>query len=172
MKSKKEPPLWHAALKIIAPILAAAHIDYKITGGTVAALYGIPTLVNDIDIEVSAEDAYRFQGLFINFLIQSVILSDNGEHRSHFGQFKINGVLIDLMGNLHRREENRWIPSYTLTHDTVELNGTLIHVPWLEEETLAYIRRGKLQRAGQCLPYCNQIRLLALLQGKQPTHVI
>ncbi len=172
MNSKKVTPLWQAALIIIAPKLAAAHIDYKITGGTVAALYGIPTIVNDIDIEVSAEDAYRFQELFINFLIQPVILSDNGEHRSHFGQFEINGVAIDVMGDLHRREENRWIPAYTLTRATVELNGTQIHVPWLEEETLAYIRRGKLDRAGQCLPYCNQARLLALLQGKQPTHVI
>ena len=31
------------------------------------------------------------------------------------------------------------------------------------EETLAYIRRGRLERAAQCLPHCDHVRLLALL---------
>jgi hypothetical protein len=42
----------------------------------------------------------------------------------------------------------------------------------LEEETLAYIRRGRLDRASLCLPECSPNRLLALLRGQQPTQVI
>ncbi|MBE9525125.1 MAG: hypothetical protein IMY76_08495 [Chloroflexi bacterium] len=167
-----ELPPWQNAIEIIASTCSAAQINYKIVGGTVAALYGIPTQINDIDIEMLAKDAYRFQEFFADNIIQPVTLNDNGEHRSHYGQFSINGVAIDVMGDLHRLENNLWVPTFSLTSATVDLNGRPIHVPWLEEEILAYIRRGKLERAGKCLPYCNQSKLLALLQGQQPTQVI
>jgi hypothetical protein len=47
-----------------------------------------------------------------------------------------------------------------------------VPVSWLEEEALAYIRRGRLERTAQCLPYCDQGRLLALLRSEVPTAVI
>jgi len=172
MKPQIEIYKWQRALEIIALTLNAEKMNFKVVGGTVAALYGISTPVKDIDIELSAEDSYRFQELFAGYLIEPISLSDNGEHRSHFGKFEINGIPVDIMGDLHRREEGRWIPTYTLTRAALKLNGIAIHVPWLEEETLAYIRRGKMKRAGLCLPHCDQGRLLALLQGRQPTHVI
>jgi len=172
MEPQTENFNWQTALEIIALRLNSIQMDYKVVGGVVAALYGISTPIKDIDIELSAEDSYRFQELFANNIIEKVSLSDNGEHRSHFGKFEINGAPVDIMGDLHRSEEGLWIPTYTLTRATVELNGIVIQVPWLEEEVLAYIRRGKMERAGLCLQHCDQGRLLALLQGKQPTHVI
>jgi hypothetical protein len=47
-----------------------------------------------------------------------------------------------------------------------------VRVSWLEEETLAYIRRGRLDRVAQCLPHCDQGRLLALLRGEQAVGVL
>jgi hypothetical protein len=47
-----------------------------------------------------------------------------------------------------------------------------VNVSWLEEETLATIRRGRLDRAALCLPRCDPGRLLALLRGTQPTPVL
>ena len=172
MKSISTPPHWQNALEQIASTCLSAQIRYKVVGGTVAALYGIPTPVHDIDIELTAKDAYRFQEVFTNEVTHPVSLSDNGEHRSHYGQFLIGGFAVDVMGDLHRRQNKSWIPSFTLTNDIIDLNGLAIHVPWLEEEVLAYIRRGKLERAGKCLPYCNHDRILALLQGEHPTQVI
>ncbi|MEN8171258.1 MAG: hypothetical protein ABFS03_00095 [Chloroflexota bacterium] len=163
---------WRAALIQIAHTLNTNNIDYKVVGGTVAALYGISTPIKDIDIELSAEDSYRFQELFADYIVEPVSLSDNGEHRSHYGKFMIKGIPVDIMGDPHRRSENLWVPAYTLTLAILKLNAIDIMAPWLEEETLAYIRRGKMERAGLCLPHCNQTRLLALLQGKQLTNVI
>jgi hypothetical protein len=45
------------------------------------------------------------------------------------------------------------------------LDGLHIPVSWLEEETLAYIRQGRLERAALCLPHCDHGRLLSLLRG-------
>jgi hypothetical protein len=76
------------------------------------------------------------------------------------------------MGELQRREGERWVPTAARTQTTVELEGVAVHVSWLEEETLAYIRRGRLERAAECLPYCDRGRLLALLRGEQDTNVL
>ena len=61
------------------------------------------------------------------------------------------------------------------THDPCPFSvrrGVPVRASWLEEETLAYVRRDRLQRAALCLPYCRRERLLALLRGQQPTNVI
>ena len=76
------------------------------------------------------------------------------------------------MGDLHRREGDGWVPTMSLTETTVELDGASIRVPWLEEELLAYLRRGRMQRASQILPHCDRDRLLALLRGVVETHAI
>jgi len=47
-------------------------------------------------------------------------------------------------------------------------DGVPIRVPWLEEETLFYIWRGRLERAALCLSYCDRDRLLVLLRGERP----
>ena len=58
------------------------------------------------------------------------------------------------------------------TETTVDLDGVPVHVSWLEEETLAYARRGRLGRAAECLPHCDHDRLLALLRGEQAAGVL
>ena len=47
-----------------------------------------------------------------------------------------------------------------------------VRVSWLEEETLAYIRRGRLDRAALCLPRCDRGRLLALLLDNGATNAL
>ena len=73
------------------------------------------------------------------------------------------------MGDLHRREGDHWVPT---TETSIDLDGVPVRVSWLEEETLAYIRRGRLERAALCLSRCDPGRLLALLRGERPTNVL
>ena len=166
-------PRWRAVLCHIAQALDRAGIPYKVVGGTAAALHGVdlPT-VRDIDIEMDTGDTYRFQELFAPHVVRPVALSESSAYRSHFGCFSFDGLIVEVMGDLHRRQEDAWVPSMTLTETTVDLDGTPVRTSWLEEETLAYIRRGRLERAAQCLARCDQDRLLALLHGEQPTVVL
>jgi len=165
-------PLWRAVLRQIAWRLNEVGMAYTLVGGVSAALHGVPVPVNDLDIETDAEDAYRFQALFADHVVEPVALRENEVYRSHFGRFDFAGVAVEVIGDIRRREGELWVPTRAKTETTVNLDGVPVHVSWLEEETLAYVRRGRLDRAAQCLPHCDQGRLLALLRGEQDIGVL
>ena len=165
-------PLWRAVLRRVAQRLAETGVTYKVVGGTAAALHGIPVTVNDLDLETDVEGAYRFQSLFAEQALMPVSWRESETYRSHFGRFDFDGVVMEVMGELERREGDGWVPTQTLSETTVSLDGVPVRVPWLEEEVLAYLRRGRLARAAKCLPHCDHARLLALLRGDLPVDVL
>ena len=165
-------PTWRSVLRQIAVTLRAAGIPYTVVGGASAALYGVPVPIKDIDIQTSAAGAYRFAELFQAHNVVPVTLSDNGTYRSHFGRFDFSGVDVEIMGDQERWQDGRWIDTMAATHASVDLDGVAVSVPWLEEEWLAYIRRGRLDRAALLLPRCDRDRLLALLRGQVKTNVL
>ncbi len=165
-------PLWRAVLRQIAATLDAETVPYTIVGGTVAALYGVSVRIKDIDIQTTAAGAYRFAELFAAQNAVPVTHSDNGSYRSHYGRFDFGGVQVEIMGDQERRQDGGWVDTQACTHATVDLDGVSVSVPWLEEEWLAYIRRGRLDRAALLLPHCDRDRLLALLRGQVKTHVL
>ncbi len=157
-------PKWCSVLQYLVPRLNEAGIVYKVVGGTSLALRGFDVPVHDIDLEMSFEDVYRFQDLFSEFAVEPVAWRETESVRSHFGRFDFEGVLVEVMAGLQRRCGSRWLPSFFETEAWVEWEGLAVRVLCLEEEVLAYIRRGKLSRAALCLPACNSRRLLTLMQ--------
>jgi hypothetical protein len=71
-----------------------------------------------------------------------------------------------------RREGESWKPTSNLTREQLDLDGVAVQAAWLEEETLANLRRGQLERVALCLPYCDQERLVALLTRKTDTNIL
>ncbi len=128
--------------------------------------------MKDLDIETDPGGAYRFAELFAAHVVEPVALKEGRSYRSHFGRFDFDGVQVEIMGRLERREAEAWIPTEVVNAELIDLEGTPVHASWLEEETLAYIRRGRLDRAALCLPRCDQERLLALLRGDGATHAL
>jgi S-adenosylmethionine-dependent methyltransferase len=165
-------PRWWAVLRQIAQRLDEAGVAYKVAGGAAIALHGVPVPVKDLDLETDTDDAYRFQALFADQIVEPVALRESQTYRSHLGRFDFDGLRVEVMGDLHRREAGRWVPTATATQAVVDLDGTPVSVSWLEEETLAYIRRGRLERAALCLLHCDRDRLLALLRGKRKIGVL
>ena len=165
-------PRWRAVLRQIACRLDAERIPYTVAGGAALACHGLPVKVKDIDIEMDASGAYRFGELFASHVIDPVRWRESATYRSHFGRFEIGGVTVEVMAGLERREGDAWAPSQTHQADSVAVGGVPVRVSWLEEEALAYIRRGRLDRAALCLPHCDHGRLLALLRGTHPTQVL
>jgi len=163
---------WRAVIRQIAWQLNEAGVAYKVVGGAAAALHGVPLSVKDLDIETDADGAYRFQSLFADHVVEPVALRESEVYRSHFGRFDFDGVTVEVMGDLQRREGECWVPTAATTETTVDLDGVPVRVSWLEEEVLAYIRRKRLDRAAQCLPHCDPDRLLTLLRGGQDVGVL
>ena len=165
-------PAWRAVLRQLAHTLEKEAVEYKVVGGAAAALHGVTVPVKDIDLETGAEGAYRFGELYAAQAVLPVSLREGKDYRSHFGRFRFGEVMVEVMGDLERRTADGWAPSATCTEATTEVEGIAVRTSWLEEETVAYIRRDRLERAAQCLPLCNRERLLALIRGKQLTNVI
>ena len=170
-------PRWRAVLQQIARRLNADGVTYNLAGGASLALHGLPLPVRDVDIETDVEGAYRIQEIFANQLAgmftvkEPVALGSTELYRSHIGRFDFQGVQVEVMGDNQRREGDEWVATRALTAEMVDLDGTPVRTSWLEEETLAYIRRGRLERAALCLPYCQRERLLALMRRETPTQV-
>jgi S-adenosylmethionine-dependent methyltransferase len=165
-------PRWRAVLRQIARRLDEAGVVYKLGGGAAVALHGVPEPVKDLDIATNVEDAYRFHDLFPEHVVEPVSLRASTIYRSHLGRFDFDGVLVEVMGDLHRREGDAWIPAESRTETTLDLEGVPVRVPWLEEQVLSYIRRGRLERAARCLRRCDRARMLALLRGEQAVGVL
>jgi S-adenosylmethionine-dependent methyltransferase len=165
-------PRWRAALRQIARCLDQAGVAYKVVGGTSAALHGVPIPVRDLDLETDVEGAYRFQALFADHAVQPVAWRESETYRSHFGRYDLDGLSVEVMGDVQRREGDGWVPTMARTEATVDLEGTAVRVSWLEEETLAYVRRKRLDRAAACLSHCAPQRLLALLRGEHEIDVL
>lgn len=160
-------PQWRAVVCQVARRLNQDGVCYKVVGGASVALHGVPLPVQDVDLETDATGAYRFQELFADHVVEPVALRESEQYRSHFGRFDFDGVQVEVMGEIHRREGGAWVPTWTRTEEIVEVEGEAVRTSWLEEETLAYVRRGRLERAAMCLPFCNRDRLLALLRGER-----
>jgi S-adenosylmethionine-dependent methyltransferase len=165
-------PLWREVLRKLALELAQAGIAYTLTGSANLALHGVHLPAKDLDLEMSAEDAGRFQERYAPFTETPVALRQDERYRSYFGRFEIDGVTVEVMGDLQRREEGSWKATANSTREQLDLDGVKVQAAWLEEETLANLRRGRLERAALCLPYCSQERLAALLTRKIATRVI
>lgn len=169
---ESENPSWKSALRKIARKLNKERILYTVVGGASIALHGLSIQVRDIDIETNRSDAYRFQELYQSHTLEPVDLKASEIYRSYYGKFLIDGTPVEILGDLHRREGYEWIPTSCLNQAIIEINGVPIVCSWLEEETLAYIRRGRLDRAGECLKLCDHDRLMSLISGKVRTNVI
>jgi ubiquinone/menaquinone biosynthesis C-methylase UbiE len=158
-------PAWRPVLQAIAQKLHAEQVDFTVVGGTSIALQGVWQPVKDIDLALTAEGAYRFNKLFRAHVVEPVQLSGKGLLRSHFGRFLIDGCAIDVMGDLHWRSGEEWQRWQIQDRRMVYLGEQVVPVCSLEEETLIYLRKGRLDRAALCLPKCNALKIQALLSG-------
>ncbi|MBN2549624.1 MAG: methyltransferase domain-containing protein [Anaerolineales bacterium] len=156
-------PRWQAVLRQLADRLAQAGLGFTVVGGTSAALQGVWLPVRDLDLEMDIPSVYRFQELFSAQAVLPVGWREDEKYRSHYGRFDFDGVVVEVMADLQWRQGENWIPVATRNHRQVEVEGASVSVSWLEEETLAYLRRGRLERAAQCLSRCDPQRMSRLV---------
>jgi S-adenosylmethionine-dependent methyltransferase len=160
---------WRAVLCNLARILTEEGIPFRVVGGASLALRCVEVKFNDLDLEMPVEAAYRFQELFADHAITPVAWRVGENVRSHFGQFEIDGIQVEVMAGLERRRigQETWAPSCVGMQTTVTLEGRPIPMLELEAEALAALRRGRLERAAQILPYCDEARFRVLLAEAQ-----
>ena len=143
-------PVYFNVLRQIHARLCNTDVNWVVTGSLGFALQGVPVQPNDIDIQTDKAGAYEIESLFSDMVIRKVKFSDTERIRSHFGALKIDGIEVEIMGDIQKRDvDGVWEEIVDLVHykRMVEIAGLIIPVLSLEYEYQAYLKFGRIERA-------------------------
>lgn len=104
----------------------------------------------DIDIQTDKSGAYAVEKLLPGEIIQPVEERISERIRSYFGSMIINGVKVEIMGDLQKRlPDGSWESPVDVAslRKTVVWNGYEVPVLPLEHEYKAYLLLGRTEKA-------------------------
>jgi len=143
-------PSYLEVLRKIFSRLNNTNVNWVVTGSLSFALQGVPVKPNDIDIQTDKDGAYEIEKRFSEFVTRKVIFSPTERIRSHFGALMIDGIKVEIMGDLQKLlEDGTWEEKVDLkSHQRiVEIDGMKIPVLFLEYEYQAYLKLGRKKKA-------------------------
>ncbi|MBN1175713.1 hypothetical protein JXA48_03640 [Candidatus Woesearchaeota archaeon] len=135
----------------IADELNKRHVNWTLVGSSNLRLQGIEAKESDIDIATDKEGADIFEEIFVDYMIDPVIYStEENKFRSHFGRFKINNILVEIMGELevYDIQHEKWIVAIQSNKViTKNLGNSIIFANSLDHELELYRARGRIDNA-------------------------
>lgn len=137
-------------LRKIYARLRGTEVNWVVTGSTGFALQGLPVEPNDIDVQTDEKGAYEIEKLFSECVAKKVSFSLAEKIRSHFGALQIDGIKVEIMGDIQKRnDDGSWDDPVDLNRNKlfVEIEGMTIPVLSLEYEYQAYIKLGRVEKA-------------------------
>ncbi len=145
-------PAFLDVLRKLYAQLNGTDINWAITGSFSFALQGVPMPeVHDIDLQSDAAGAYDIERLFVANVMRKVELSSTTTIRSHFGALQIDGVKVEIMGDIEKRsdEMSDWEgpPDLNRVKRYVQVDEMRIPVMDLEYECQAYREMGRTAKA-------------------------
>lgn len=142
-----------AYLSVIRKIykkLSNTDVNWAFTGSCSFALQGIPVEPHDIDIQTDEDGAYEIERLFVEYVTRKVLFSSTEKIRSHFGELMIDGIKVEIMGNIEKRlQDGTWEGPVDMKRykKFTEVEGMRIPVLTLEYEYQAYVKLGRKDTA-------------------------
>ncbi|TYP47670.1 nucleotidyltransferase domain-containing protein [Thermosediminibacter litoriperuensis] len=129
--------------------LNGTNINWVITGSTAFIIQGIPLKPNDIDIQTDKEGAYQIEECFKEFIKKKVCLSSNGKISSHFGCLEIDGIKVEIMGDIQKNINGIWEEPVNLERYKryITIRDMKLPVLDLEYEYEAYLKMGRIEKA-------------------------
>src|SRR5689334_5381304 len=98
-------------LRIVVRRLTGEALAWAVTGSCGFALQGLDLAVHDIDLQTDGPGAYAIERDFAERSVRKVAFSAAERIRSHFGALEIDGVKIEIMGDLQKRlADGIWEP--------------------------------------------------------------
>ena len=143
------PQIHLKVLRKLYERLKGSDVNWAVTGSLGFALQGVPVEPHDIDIQTDKEGAYEIERLFYEFVIESVKFKESEKIRSHFGALIIDGIKIEIMGDIQKKLNDEWEPPVNIDRYKcfVEIEGMKIPVLDLEYEYKAYLKLGRVEKA-------------------------
>jgi len=137
-------------LKRIVSQLEGTGILWAVTGSMGFALQGVPVAVHDIDLQTDEAGAYAIERLFAGFVTRPVAFSATNRIRSHFGALNIDGIIVEIMGDIQKRaRDGSWEEPVNLSAHRRFISAAGMHIPVLPlaYERDAYLKLGRQETA-------------------------
>jgi hypothetical protein len=156
-------------LQTICKTLYRVDMIWAVTGSLGFALRGIDVPVNDIDLQTDKFGAYRIERCFADQIVRKVTFSSSEKIRSHFGELRINGIKVEIMGALQKRlPDGNWETPVVIRNlrKKIHYQGLIVPVLSLKPEYEAYRKLGRFEKAELIRKYLEG-NGLEVLQGYQ-----
>lgn len=137
-------------LELIAGRLGKGNVIWAVTGSLGFALQGVPAEPHDIDIQTDTQGAYEIERLLSEFVTEKVCFAQERSIRSHFGVFEIEGIRVEVMGDIQKRYSNgTWStpPDLKKLIHYLAIDKMMVPVLSLEYECQAYRQLGRDDKA-------------------------
>lgn len=112
-------------LRLVGPTLDRRGLPWALVGSSASSLQGLNCVPKDIDLAANREGAYLMGDLLAPFVVRPVAFSETDRYASHFGIFAVDGVSVEVMGDLLVRGEGEHID---LAEHYVRWNREVRHV--------------------------------------------
>jgi len=143
-------PAYLVVLRQLYTELTGSGVNWAVTGSLSFALQGLPLEPHDIDIQTDEEGAYEIERRFSSSVSRKVTFSATEHIRSHFGALLIDGIVVEIMGDIQKQlEDGSWESPVDLRSQRqfVHVDDMEIPVLSLAYEAQAYMKLGRLERA-------------------------
>jgi hypothetical protein len=138
-----------AVVRVLCERLSALPRAWALTGSAGLALRGIDVAVRDVDVRTDREGAHAIARAFAEAVERPVTFASSETIRSHFGSLRIEGVPVEIMGDMQQRlEDGAWEdPGEWQRHvERVEVDGLAVPVLGLAYERDMYARLGRADK--------------------------
>lgn len=147
-----EPKILNAFQKIYTELSDPGRkpINWAVTGSLGMVLHGMQMDIHDIDIQTDKEGAYEIERRLVRYLVKLVHFKASERIRSYFGAFEIEGIKIEVMGDMqHLVADQTWDSPVSLESCRDWVDHTDMHIPviTLEHEVEAYQKMGRSEKA-------------------------
>jgi hypothetical protein len=127
-------------LSFLALQLYAIQCDWFLIGTMSLYLQGYLVEPNDIDILCSSVAAERIANILKPYHVPFNTAVSRDKFDSLFSRYKINGINVEVMGDLKVNTHNGWVSllKHIVQFETVTLNGYLFRVPSKADQIKIY----------------------------------
>ena len=136
-------------LKLITKKFKEAKITWVLIGSANLALQGVDVICKDLDILTTKKGSYKINEVLKKYEIEPVKSSENDKFKSYYGVFKIDGIEIEIMGELRDKHlGDLWSERRGFFERIyIKLEEIKIPVINLEREFKAYTKMGRKEKA-------------------------
>jgi hypothetical protein len=137
-------------IKFITEKLSHININWALIGSSNLALQGVDVEAHDIDILIDKEGALLIGEILKEFTEKEIKYQESEKFKSYYGKFIIDGVDVEIMGDLLiiNPEENIWSQSLNLSEKIYfQIDNIKIPIISLDQEYKAYLKLGRIRKA-------------------------